>query len=263
MRYPGGKGLDGVFQRIINQMPPHDVYAEPFLGGGAILRIKRLARLSFGFDKDLEALEKVAAALAEKGGARIEIVSEDAFPTRRAVSAAIAEKGGAGSRGRTIYLVRGCGIAFLKRLPADARTMVYCDPPYVLSTRTKPRYRHELSDRDHARLLAAIDRCGGRVMITGYRCPLYEHRLKHWRTVDYEVMTRGSRNARETLWLNYPSPEELHDYAWFGADYRERENVRKRRRNFIAKLQRMNALERGLLFDAIEETCPGVTINRN
>jgi hypothetical protein len=33
MPYPGGKGGDGVFQTIINRMPPHRVYAEPFLAG--------------------------------------------------------------------------------------------------------------------------------------------------------------------------------------------------------------------------------------
>jgi len=33
MGYAGGKGRDGVYQAIINQMPPHGVYIEPFLGG--------------------------------------------------------------------------------------------------------------------------------------------------------------------------------------------------------------------------------------
>ena len=40
MSYPGGKAAPGTFQKIINLMPPHEVYIEPFLGGGAILRKK-------------------------------------------------------------------------------------------------------------------------------------------------------------------------------------------------------------------------------
>ena len=41
MTYPGGKRGAGVYQTIINLMPPHDVYIEPFWGGGAIKRQKR------------------------------------------------------------------------------------------------------------------------------------------------------------------------------------------------------------------------------
>lgn len=36
MSYFGGKAQDGVYQTIINQIPPHQIYIEPFLGGGAI-----------------------------------------------------------------------------------------------------------------------------------------------------------------------------------------------------------------------------------
>lgn len=48
MPYLGGKSQAGTYQRIINLIPPHDVYIEPFLGGGAIARLKRPARLERG-----------------------------------------------------------------------------------------------------------------------------------------------------------------------------------------------------------------------
>ncbi|MCD4763305.1 MAG: hypothetical protein K8R28_04685, partial [Desulfobacterales bacterium] len=44
MKFPGGKG--GTYQKYINLMPPHEVYIESHLGGGAILRYKRRARRS-------------------------------------------------------------------------------------------------------------------------------------------------------------------------------------------------------------------------
>lgn len=50
MKYFGGKGGSGVYQRIISLMPPHRLYIEPFLGGGAILRMKRPAHQSIGID---------------------------------------------------------------------------------------------------------------------------------------------------------------------------------------------------------------------
>ena len=38
----GGKG--GVYQRLINLIPPHDVYIENHLGGGAVIRKKYPAK---------------------------------------------------------------------------------------------------------------------------------------------------------------------------------------------------------------------------
>ena len=58
MAYPGGKAGAGVYQRIINQIPPHDVYIEPFLGDGAVLRRKRPASVSIGVDADCRVLRE-------------------------------------------------------------------------------------------------------------------------------------------------------------------------------------------------------------
>ena len=38
MAYPGGKNGAGVYQTLINLIPPHDTYIETYLGGGAIMR---------------------------------------------------------------------------------------------------------------------------------------------------------------------------------------------------------------------------------
>lgn len=65
MGYPGGKNGAGVYQAIINQMPPHKVYIEPFLGGGAILRLKRPAELNIGIDLDPEVIQRFRNGLVE------------------------------------------------------------------------------------------------------------------------------------------------------------------------------------------------------
>lgn len=44
--YPGAKAAPGVYQAIINEIPPHRVYVEAFVGGGAILLRKRPAEAS-------------------------------------------------------------------------------------------------------------------------------------------------------------------------------------------------------------------------
>ncbi len=52
MSYPGGKNGAGAYQRLINQMPPHNTYIEPFLGGGAIMRNKLPAKQNVGVEID-------------------------------------------------------------------------------------------------------------------------------------------------------------------------------------------------------------------
>ncbi len=48
--YDGGKGR--LYQKLINLMPPHSLYAEPFIGGGAVLLKKLPARFNVGIDMD-------------------------------------------------------------------------------------------------------------------------------------------------------------------------------------------------------------------
>lgn len=56
MIYPGGK--ERAAARIINLMPPHTVYMEPFAGAGAVYRAKRPAELSILVDLDPQVIER-------------------------------------------------------------------------------------------------------------------------------------------------------------------------------------------------------------
>lgn len=63
MGYPGGKGGAGVAQLIINQQPPHSHYVEPFLGGGAVMQLKRPAFWNTGIDLEPSTIAKMSEAL--------------------------------------------------------------------------------------------------------------------------------------------------------------------------------------------------------
>ena len=64
--YPGGKAGAGVYQKLINLMPLHTVYIEPFLGHGAVLLRKRPARLNIGVDLYDQAVQKVRTRLQHR-----------------------------------------------------------------------------------------------------------------------------------------------------------------------------------------------------
>ena len=56
--YFGGKAGSGTYQTIINQIPPHRTYIEPFVGGGAIWRNKLPATISLLNDVDLAVVDR-------------------------------------------------------------------------------------------------------------------------------------------------------------------------------------------------------------
>ena len=134
--------------------------------------------------------------------------------------------------------------------------LVYCDPPYVLSTRTGRQYRHEMTDAQHAALLDTLKGLPCMVMLSGYWTALYGAALRDWHVLSFQAMTRGGRMATEYLWRNYPAPLALHDYRYLGEDFRERERIKRKKQRWVHRLQTMPMLERQALLAAIAEAWP-------
>jgi hypothetical protein len=271
MTYPGGKSGAGVFQRIINRFPPHAVYIEPFLGGAAVMRAKRLAPLSIGIDLDADALD-----LALVGGPGL-AKSGDGPSFPRATSAAARGAGvlrfdslasfevdcpapdplaGCGDRPPRVVLIRCDALDFLSSYAFDGRELVYCDPPYLGLTRRGARvYAHEMMDLDtHGRLLAILRRLPCAVMISGYLSAMYHRALKGWNSERFQVMTRGGTPAEEWIWYNFPRPAVLHEYTYLGEGFRERERIKRKKARWVRRLRDMPILERQALFSAIADT---------
>ena len=131
----------------------------------------------------------------------------------------------------------GDGISYLQKLRCGPEWLIYCDPPYLRETRSSRRrlYRCELESADHVRFLDACRRLPARVMVSGYHCELYDLALSSWRVVEYSAMTRGGKRT-EVLWCNFREPTELHDYRYYGRDYRERERVGRKRARWLRRL---------------------------
>lgn len=87
--------------------------------------------------------------------------------------------------------------------------LIYCDPPYVLSSRSggKRQYKHEMTDRDHEELLAVLKVHRGPVLISGYRSGLYDRELSEWYRATTTRTDQLSRRRQEVLWMNF-EPEQ-------------------------------------------------------
>lgn len=89
-------------------------------------------------------------------------------------------------------------------------TLHYVDPPYVHSTRSfRARahcYRHELNDEQHEALASTLRRLKGMMVLSGYRCDLYEHLYQGWTRVDGRAHADSARPRVESLWLSPAVP---------------------------------------------------------
>jgi site-specific DNA-adenine methylase len=213
----GGKSGYGTYQTIINQIPPHEVYIEPFLGGGGIMRRKRPAKRNIGIDLDPCVIETWQDY---KG---VEIYQADA-------------------------------LIFLKEFKFTGKEFVYADPPYLLETRSgKFRYPFEMSQEDHVRLLCLLKELPCPVMLSGYLSDLYKKELACFRNIQFQSMTRGGKSRTEFLWMNYADPTSLHDYQYLGSNFRERDKISRRKKRFFSRLKQMPKLERQSILAAIQE----------
>ena len=207
MRYPGGKGK--CYQRLINLMPPHTVYIEAHLGGGAVMRHKKPAVQSIGIDADLRVIQSWQTSDPD-----------------------------------LCTLVHDDAVRYLMQYPFQGSELVYCDPPYLASVRRRAKiYRHEYDVEQHRQLLAVLVSLPCMVMISGYDSPMYREALRGWRLETFDAKTHVDVR-QECVWCNFEAPRELHDASHFGETFRDRQTIKRRQDRLIAKFDRMDPIER-------------------
>lgn len=99
------------------------------------------------------------------------------------------------------------GIELIKRYD-NARTFIYCDPPYEQSTRTSTRYSVDMDRSGHENFLETVINSNAKILISGYDCELYDTLTENGFTkIDFEVKTISGnfkpKTKIETLWKNY------------------------------------------------------------
>lgn len=103
--------------------------------------------------------------------------------------------------------IEHCDVLELIKKVDRPNTIIYLDPPYVLSTRSsKKRYKFECSDEFHVNLLkAAKEVKHAYVAISGYESDLYNEILKDWWCTKSppNKSNTAKREVVECLWTNY------------------------------------------------------------
>lgn len=221
MRYPGGKGGAGIHQTIINLMPPHRVYIEPFIGGGNIYERKKPAPISIVIDADA-----VPVAHWQKHASASTIV------------------------------IHGDAISYLRQYEFKGDELVYCDPPYVMSSRSgRKMYTHEMTDDQHQLLLSSLLTIAANVMISGYRNTIYDDALKNWHRTDFQAMTRGGVRT-ESLWMNFTPPVVPAELTFLGDNYRERERIKRKKARWAEKLRKLPLAEQQAIMEVLRDLVP-------
>ena len=210
MVYPGGKGK--CFQRLINLMPPHSVYIESHLGGGAVLRHKRRAQINIGIDLDPAVIQRW---YRERPG--------------------------------LCTLINADAASFLAGYTYSGSELVYADPPYMPELRRRFRiYRHDYGSEEHHQLLEVLTNANCMVMISGYDSALYNQSLKQWRKVTFSAKTHVDVRE-ECVWMNFEPAKQLHDGSYMGDTYRDRQTLRRRHARVLTKFRQMHPSERHYL----------------
>lgn len=111
---------------------------------------------------------------------------------------------------KDVFLLNQDAIGVIKAFN-NQDTVLYCDPPYLHSTRIATNiYEEEMNTDAHIGLADALNQFKGRAIISGYASSLYRHKYPspHWRCVRKNIAThaaQGKTKSRrlEHLWLNF------------------------------------------------------------
>ena len=209
----GSKATSGLWQALVALMPPHAVYIETHLGGGAVMKRKPGALRNIGIDLDRRALESFEC------GHAVELVHADCH-------------------------------AWLAGFPFDGSELVYSDPPYLRGARKSDRrYRHDYEDADHVALLELLKGLPCAVMVSGYPSALYDALLGGWRSAALQVMNHAGV-VTEKVWFNF-APDRVHWAARAGRNFTHRQTVKRKAHGWGRRYRAMPPAERLAVLAAI------------
>lgn len=92
-------------------------------------------------------------------------------------------------------------------------TLHYLDPPYPQSVRRMDRgnasYAHEIDGSVHRSMADLLKSVKGMVIISGYRCDLYDELFPDYLRVEKKAFADGAQPRIECLWINQAAASKL------------------------------------------------------
>jgi site-specific DNA-adenine methylase len=127
---------------------------------------------------------------------------------------------------------------------------VYCDPPYLHSTRTSDRrYRFEYEERDHIELLGLLKSLPCPVILSGYASRLYDQELTGWRSLELQVMNQGGVRT-EKVWFNF-NPDRVHWARYAGKNHTDRQRIKRKAHSWAERYRALPPGERQAVLAAV------------
>lgn len=204
--YFGSKATSGLCQAIIAMMPPHTTYIETHLGGGVIMKKKMPTLVNIGIDIDPQPLSNFDC-------------------------------------GYSVRLINECAHQFLATFNYAGDELIYCDPPYLLGTRTSSRrYRFDYTEQDHIDLLKLLKGLPCRIILSGYPSSTYDNFLREWNSTELQVMNQGGVRT-EKLWFNF-TVERLHWATYAGKNFTDRQRIKRKAQRWAKNYQALPREER-------------------
>jgi DNA adenine methylase len=227
--YLGRKGGSGIAQWIINKMPRHDVYIEPFFGTGVVGFTKRPGNIAnIGYEISAKLCSELSGLdhhFALYNGDALDLLPDDID----------------------------------RFIDAGHRILIYLDPPYLPETRKDyagSQYENELTREEHWHLLQLLLVYGRRdnvyVIVSGYKSPLYDTMLRQWPHYDeFQTMSRGGPRT-ESLWCNFdPAAYTKHQHDFIGDGYTDRQRIKRKHDRWLKNLAAMPKDERDMIVRSI------------
>jgi DNA adenine methylase len=110
---------------------------------------------------------------------------------------------------RNVHIEHKDAIECIKQY-ATSKSLIYCDPPYVLGTRVSPdAYKHEYTDEQHKKLVETLLTVPGHKILSGYESSIYQPLLDAgWSLQKKDFVCYTSPNKKRRTECLYCSPNE-------------------------------------------------------
>lgn len=221
--YTGSKNGSGVYQAIINNIPPHKRYFELFAGSASVFFNKIPANYNYLAELDTTQCLELQSIITTIPGIKAIIKNVNA-------------------------------LAVIDIFDFTSDDFIYLDPPYPFECRKtkKDLYKYELTDSDHVKLLTSLLDHKSMIMISTRENSIYTDMLSSWRRIEISTSDRGGA-VTELLYVNYPTPVSLHQYNFLGDNNLDRQRIKRKIERQLSKLERLPIKERYAMLAAVQK----------